>query len=45
MKSIKKAIEKETGITKDNNKGRWQKDDLEVVKIVYKGKVIEIPKK
>ena len=45
MNNIKKAIEKETGITKDNNKGRWQKGDLEVVKLVINGKVVKLPKK
>lgn len=44
MKDIKKAIEREIGITK-SDKGRWQKGDLEVVKLVINGKVVKLPKK
>jgi len=38
---ITKAIEKKA---KDNEKGRWQKGDLEVVKLVINGKVVKAPR-
>lgn len=44
MKDIKRAIKRGTGITK-SDKGRWQKGDLEVVKLVINSKVVKLPKK